>query len=147
MIQPPPARKVIFDTNVYIAAIQGGPQGQPYQLLLAALPRTYLSAVVVQELITGALDAVGERLVGRFIQRTEQTGRVVTPTYADWKETGRVLARISRQEPGQRTRIPRLVNDVLLALSARQIGATLYTFNREDFTLIAGYTRFALDVL
>ena len=147
MIRPLPARKVVFDTNVYIEAIQGGPQAQAYQLLLATLPRTYLSAVVVQELITGAVDAVGERLVGRFIQRTERTGRVVTPTYADWKETGRVLARISRREPGQRTRIPRLVNDVLLALSARQIGATLYTFNREDFTLIVRYTRFALEVL
>lgn len=147
MIRPPPARKVVFDTNVYIEAIQGGPQAQAYQLLLATLPRTYLSAVVVQELITGAVDAVGERLVGRLIQRTERTGRVVTPTYADWKETGRVLARISRREPGQRTRIPRLVNDVLLALSARQIGATLYTFNREDFTLIVRYTRFALEVL
>jgi len=147
VIRPPPARKAVFDTNVYIEAIQRGPQAQAYQLILAALPRTYLSAVVVQELITGAVDAVGERLVGRFIQRTERTGRVVTPTYADWKETGRVLARISRREPGQRTRIPRLVNDVLLALSARQIGATLYTFNREDFTLIAGYTRFALEVL
>jgi predicted nucleic acid-binding protein len=147
VIRPPPARKVVFDTNVYIEAIQGGPQAQAYQLLLATLPRTYLSAVVVQELITGAVDAVGERLVGRLIQRTERTGRVVTPTYADWKETGRVLARISRREPGQRTRIPRLVNDVLLALSARQIGATLYTFNREDFTLIVRYTRFALEVL
>lgn len=147
MIRPLPARKVVFDTNVYIEAIQGGPQAQAYQLLLATLPRTYLSAVVVQELITGAVDAVGERLVGRLIQRTERTGRVVTPTYADWKETGRVLARISRREPGQRTRIPRLVNDVLLALSARQIGATLYTFNREDFTLIVRYTRFALEVL
>jgi len=147
VIRPPPARKLVFDTNVYIEAIQGGPQAQAYQLILAALPRTYLSAVVVEELITGAVDAVGERLVGRFIQRTEQTGRVVTPTYADWKEAGRVLARISRREPGQRTRIPRLVNDVLLVLSARQIAATLYTFNREDFTLIVRYTRFALEVL
>jgi predicted nucleic acid-binding protein len=147
VIRPTPARKVVFDTNVYIEAIQGGPQAPAYQLLLAVLPRTYLSAVVVQELITGALDAVGERLVGRFIQRTEQTGRVVTPTYADWKETGTVLARISRREPGQRTHIPGLVNDILLALSARQIGATLYTFNREDFTLIASYARFALEVL
>jgi predicted nucleic acid-binding protein len=147
VIRPPPARKVVFDTNVYIEAIQGGPPSQAYQHILAALPRTYLSAVVVQELTTGALDTVGERLVGRFIQRTEQTGRIVTPTYADWKEAGMVLARIGRREPGQRTRIPRLVNDVLLALSARQIGATLYTFNREDFALIAGYTRFALEVL
>jgi len=35
----------------------------------------------------------------------------------------------------------------MLALCARQIGATLYTLNREDFTLIVRYTRFALQVL
>jgi predicted nucleic acid-binding protein len=58
-----------------------------------------------------------------------------------------VLARINRQEPAQRTRLARLVNDVLLAMSARQIGATLYTFNREDFTLIARYKTFSLVLL
>lgn len=147
MIRASKGRKLLFDTNVYIEAIQGGPHTQAYQLLLAALPRTYLSAVVVQELLTGAVDAVGERLVERFIRRTEQTGRVIVPTYENWKEAGKVLARITRQEPGQRMRIPRLVNDLLLALSARQIGATLYTFNREDFALISRYTRLALQVL
>jgi predicted nucleic acid-binding protein len=147
MIRPPNAKKVVFDTNVYIAAIQGGPDARASQLLLAALPRTYLSAVVGQELLTGAADTVGERLVERFVQRTEQTGRVITPTYEEWKEAGRVLARIRRREPAQRSRISRLVNDTLLALSARQIGATLYTFDRDDFTLIARYTRFALEML
>jgi predicted nucleic acid-binding protein len=72
---------------------------------------------------------------------------VIVPTYADWKEAGTILARIGRREPAQRTRLARLVNDVLLALCARQIGATLYTFNRQDFSLIARYTRFVLEVL
>lgn len=147
MIRPPNAEKVVFDTNVYIAAIQGGPDARAYQLLLAVLPRTYLSAVVVQELFTGAVGTVGERLVERFVQRTEQTGRVITPTYEEWKEAGRVLSRIRRREPAQRSRISRLVNDTLLALSARQIGATLYTFDRDDFTLIGRYTRFTLEIL
>lgn len=147
MIPPPKAKKLVFDTNIYIEAIQSGPEARAYQLLLASLPRTYLSAVVVQELLTGAVDSVGERLVERFIQRTEQTGRLIIPTYGEWKEAGRVLARIRRREPAQRSRISRLVNDTLLALSARQIGATLYTLDRDDFTLIARYTRFALEVL
>jgi predicted nucleic acid-binding protein len=147
VIRPPQAKKVVFDTNVYIEAIQGGPNSQAYELLLSVLPRTYLSAVVVQELFTGALDAVGERLVDRFVRRTEQTGRLIIPTYGEWKEAGRALARIGRREPAQRSRIPRLVNDVLLALGARHIGATLYTFNREDFILISRYTRFALEIL
>lgn len=147
MIRPPKAKKVVFDTNVYIEAIQGGPDARAYHLLLSALPRTYLSAVVVQELLTGAVDTVGERLVERFVRRTEQTGRVVIPTYEEWKQAGRVLASIRQREPAQRSRISRLVNDVLLALTARQIGATLYTLDRDDFTLIARYAGFALEIL
>lgn len=146
-IQPPKGRKIIFDTNVYIEAIQGGLEADTYQLLLAALPRTYLSAVVAQELDTGALDPFGERLVELFVRQTEKTGRMVIPTYRDWKQTGKILAQISRQEPNQRSRIPRLVNDVLLAMCALQIGATLFTFNGRDFSLIARYKKFSLQVL
>jgi predicted nucleic acid-binding protein len=110
--------------------------------LLSSIPRMYLSAVVVHELYAGALDALGERLVATFVSQTERTGRIVIPTYRDWKETGRILGTINRQEPAERTRMSRLVNDVLLALSAVQIGATLCTFNGEDFRLIARYKNF-----
>ena len=147
MIQPPRGRKVIFDTNVYIKAIQNGPEGDTYQFLFSALPRTYLSAVVVQELYAGALDVFGEQLVIKFARQTEKTGRMVIPTYRDWKETGRILAMINRREPAQRTRIPRLVSDTLLAMSAVQIGATLFTFNADDFRLIARYKQFSLKIL
>ena len=147
MILPPRGRKILFDTNVYIEAIQRGPDADVYNLILATIPRTYVSAVVVQELYAGALDTFGERLVVRFVRQTEKTGRLVIPTYRDWREAGRVLARINSQEPAQRTRLARLVNDVLLAMSALQIGATLYTFNRDDFTLIARYKKFSLVLL
>jgi len=143
VIPPPKGRKLIFDTNVYIEAIQVAPTADSYRLLLSMLPRTYLSAVVVQELYTGTLDAFGARLVDTFVHQVEQTGRTVVPTYRDWKEVGKLLARISRQEPAQRTCLPRLVNDVLLAMSARPIGATLCTFNAEDFRLIARYKQFS----
>jgi predicted nucleic acid-binding protein len=146
----PPAlkgRKIIFDTNIYIEAIRLGPAADISQLLLSTIPRMYLSAVVVQELYAGALDPLGERLVAAFVSQTERTGRIVIPTYRDWKQTGRILGTINRQEPSERTRIPRLVNDVLVALSAVQIGATLCTFNGEDFRLIARYKKFSLEVL
>ena len=40
-----------------------------------------------------------------------------------------------------------LVNDVLLAMTAVQIGATLFTCNGEDFRLIARHTKFPLEIL
>jgi predicted nucleic acid-binding protein len=48
-------RKSIFDTNVYVEAIRLGPAADISRLLLSTIPRMYLSAVVVQELYTGAL--------------------------------------------------------------------------------------------
>ena len=50
MIQPPKGKKLLFDTNIYIDAIQVGAEGDTNELLLSTLPRTFLSAVVVQEL-------------------------------------------------------------------------------------------------
>jgi len=147
MSRLPRASKVIFDTNVYIKAIHGSPEDDTYQLLLSTLPRTYLSAIVVQELYAGALDAFGARLVDKFVLQTERTGRIVVPTYRDWKEAGRILARINRQQPAERARTGRLVSDVLLAMSAVQIGAKLYTFNGEDFRLIARYRQLSLETL
>jgi predicted nucleic acid-binding protein len=38
-----------------------------------------------------------------------------------------------------------LWNDVLIALSARRIGATLVTRNVEDFELLRRYLRFELE--
>ncbi|MGH8068268.1 MAG: type II toxin-antitoxin system VapC family toxin [Candidatus Entotheonellia bacterium] len=96
MIQAPKGGKIIFDTNVDIAAIRLGPTADIYQRLLSTIPRMYLSAVVVQELYAGTLDALDERLVAAFVSQTERTWRVVIPAYRDWKETGRILGRINQ---------------------------------------------------
>jgi predicted nucleic acid-binding protein len=40
-----------------------------------------------------------------------------------------------------------MLNDILLALSARRIGADLFTFNREDFQLIRRHLPFSLQIL
>jgi hypothetical protein len=43
--------------------------------------------------------------------------------------------------------LPVLVNDCLLVLSARSLGATLYTRNRDDFTLFQNIRSFSLVVI
>ena len=40
-----------------------------------------------------------------------------------------------------------MVNGILLALSARRIGASLFTFNWKDFELIRRHKSFSLKVL
>lgn len=109
--------------------------------------QTHLASIVVEELYAGALDVGAIRLIERHVGALERAGRVVTPTFQDWKEAGKLIAQITRKEPGRKRKIQQMLNDVLLALSARRVGADLYTFNREDFELIRRFKQFSLRVL
>ena len=77
----------------------------------------------------------------------ERAGRIVTPSHANWKDAGTLPAAVLAQRKDLRSKLPTLVNDCLLALSARTLGATLYTRNREDFLLIKSKREFALVVV
>lgn len=109
--------------------------------------QTYTSSIVVEELYAGALDPGAVRLVERHVGTLEKAGRVVNPTFQDWKEAGKLVAQITRKEPGRKLKVQQMLNDVLLALSARRIGADLFTFNRDDFELIRRHKTFSLKIL
>ncbi len=111
------------------------------------LPFTYLCSVVSAELYAGALDSSGIRLVRHFVSRSERVGRVVTPTHGSWNDAGRILAKIGREEPEFKSKFSILFNDILIALCALQIGATICTNDEEDFRLIRRYKRFDLEVI
>ena len=71
----------------------------------------------------------------------ERRERLITPSYAAWKETGRVLAELvpaSQWRSVSRS----FVNDVLLAMSCREAGAVLVTVNTRDFARIASVRGF-----
>ena len=141
----PGARWMVFDTNVYVAALREGLGGVSFDRLEAAAPRTFLASVVSAELRAGALDAAGRATVIALMRRFERVGRVVVPTAASWNDAGDVLARIARREPAFRSKVRGLWNDALIALAARQIGATLVTENLQDFRLLRRYVRFELE--
>ena len=42
-----------------------------------------------------------------------------------------------------KTELPALLNDILIALCARRIGATLLTYNRDNFRLIRRHADFS----
>ena len=58
-----------------------------------------------------------------------------------------MLAQILRLRSDLKVKLPGLVNDCLLALSARSLGATLYTRNRGDFMLLQSVRAFSLVVI
>jgi predicted nucleic acid-binding protein len=140
--------KCILDTNVYLHAINSEIGAQLFlQRFTPLVFCTTLCSVVAQELYAGAVDRKATQLVERYIGSLERTGRLVAPNFADWKEAGKIIAQLARKEPSRRSKLQQLLNDVLIALCARRIGATVFTCNRDDFELIRRYRPFSLEVL
>lgn len=139
---------ILLDTNVYLFALKAGAGAEFFERrFLPLVFQTYLSSVVVEELYAGALDEGAVRLVERQVGALERAGRIITPPFQDWKDAGKLVARMTHKEPGRKSEVQQMLNDILLALSARRIGADLFTFNRDDFQLIRRHRPFSLKVL
>jgi predicted nucleic acid-binding protein len=131
-------KRYVLDTNVYIEASRSAQRGAELANFVAAsLPFTYLSAIVVLELLAGAVNAAAAHAVrDDIVEPYERVGRVVTPTYRCYATAGEVLADLSRRgwTPGRAER--GFVNDTLLAASCLEGGFTLVTWNTRDFERI-----------
>ncbi len=130
-------KRVVIDTSVYVdwfrarahEEVIGGAHGSPV-----------LSAVVAMELEAGA--RAHERLA-RWIDSFRRRERLLVPDAQVYALSGRVL-RALRGEGIQ----PRdIVGDVLIAMSARVVGARVITINRTDFERIRAVEPFELMVL
>lgn len=141
----PPGRWVVFDTSVYFTALREGVSGPGFARIRDRAPRTFLASVVSAELRAGATDQIGRRVVLELFDQFQRLGRVVTPDARSWNVAGDVLAELRRREPGLRARIASLWNDALIALSARQVGASLVTHNVKDFELLRRSVPFDLE--
>ena len=93
------------------------------------------------------LRQVRHRISSIHVGSLERANRIIAPNFQDWKEAGKIVARVTRREPGLKSKVQQILNDNLLALCARRIGADLYTFNRDDFDLIRRHRPFSLKVL
>ena len=111
------------------------------------LPATFVSATVAYELFVNAADDTTRELVTNFVTRAERAGRTITPAFRDGIEASQIMTRIAASDKSWRSKLPQLQNDILIALSARRIGATVLTYNREDFLLIRRHKQFSLRVL
>ena len=141
----PRGKWVLFDTNVYVAALREGVRGAAFARIRESAPRTFLASVVSAELRAGAVDQTGRSVVLELTDRFDRLGRIVTPEARSWSLAGDVLGDIRRREPGMRDKIARLWNDALIALSARQISASVVTGNVGDFELLRRFVRFDLE--
>jgi len=137
--------RFVIDTNLYVGANRDLARAEELERFSTAyLPFIHFHAVVAQELLAGAIDRRRGKLIDEsLIQPFERRGRVLTPSSAAWKATGRILSQLVQRKlmsPGGFKRS--FLNDCVLAASCREVGATLVTLNRDDFALIAKVMRF-----
>jgi predicted nucleic acid-binding protein len=81
------------------------------------------------ELRAGATTLPARRAVDRLVRAYKASKRLLVPTAEQFDAAGEVLKRLRRM--GVEVRRASLVDDVLVALSARGIGATVVTRDRD----------------
>jgi predicted nucleic acid-binding protein len=127
--------KFALDTNVFVDAFRDETFAEGLAAFLErALPMTFMSAVVMQELAAGARTREQVRALDSAIFRPfERRGRVFAPSIVAFRESGRLVAELAAREGWAAIRSdPSLTNDALLAASCRERGFTLITSD-EDF--------------
>jgi len=136
-------RRVVIDTNIYIDWFNAGLHED---ILFQRESVKHLSAVVLLELHAGAFSSADRRLVRRLESVFERAGRILTPSRAVFAEAGDVVRRL--HERGLRVETSHsIVNDCLIAISARSIGATVVTQNERDFRVIQTVRPFQLVIV
>lgn len=61
---------------------------------------------------------------------------MLTPTEQQWLKAAEILSRLRQREHYEATKLRELAFDVLIALSAWSIGASVITINHVDFLAI-----------
>ena len=135
-----PSRTVelaVLDTSVYIENFRSG----RFTQRIADSPFLYRGiSVVIHELLRGAKQTEE----GEFARDLAANLRLYTPTEKIWLDSGDIVARIATAKGYEKRKIQELSFDVLIALTAHSVGATVITLNTEDFEDIRRYRRFRL---
>jgi predicted nucleic acid-binding protein len=135
--------KVVPDTSVLIPFINQG-ISHPGIETTRQSPLFYMSAVVFEELYAGAVDAATIKLLDKMYDTFDKLGRLIVPSASDWQKAGKLLAKMGKKYGFEMKFRARIQNDVLIALDARSIGASVITNNIHDFRKIREFLDFKL---
>ncbi len=100
------------------------------------------SAVVLAELWRGVRTEAERHVLAIF----ELSSPLLTPSGADWIDSGRILGAIRKRRGYEAIKLRDLHFDVLIALAARSASAKLITSNRADFEMIREFVDFRLEI-
>ena len=137
-------RRLVIDTNIYIDWFNAGLHED---VLFQRDAVKHLSSVVLMELRAGAFSSSDRRLVQRVETAFAKARRILVPSRGVFVDAGDTLRRL-QEVYGFRLRTSHsIVNDVLIALSARSIGATVVTQNERHYRSIQAVRPFQLLVV
>jgi predicted nucleic acid-binding protein len=120
-------KRVMLDTKVYIDWMNAG---EHEAWVVGGQLVRHMSTVVLMELEAGAKTVSTQRAVAALGRTFDRVDRLVQPTRGAWVRAGAVLRKL--RGSGREVRRASLVHDVLIALTAREIGATLLTRDESD---------------
>lgn len=135
--------KAILDTSVYIPFLRDGIIHPKFPEDFIK-PLLYMSSVVVSELFAGAHDGQSIKLLDKLYHTFQDVGRLIVPNDDDWHQTGGIIAKSRKKYGYDSTYLARLQNDILIACSARRIGAFVLTKNEKDFMRIREFVDFRI---
>ena len=127
---PLPDGRLLFDTGIYIRFSRG----EDYLWLghdARIFQRTILSAVVAAELYAGTRDHREKRALDELCRAHDVLGHFSSPSASAWIDTG-ILLRRARRALGKMDFVHHF-RDLLIAMEAARVGATLVTENTDDF--------------
>jgi predicted nucleic acid-binding protein len=133
--------KVVLDTNIYIGWLN---RGRYEDLMLGRGFVRYMSAIVQMELRVGAKTLPARRGLDQLVRAYRASGRLASPDAELFDQAGRTLSQL--RERGQEIRRASLVSDVLIALGARSLGATVFTAD-ADYEMIQAVVDFKLALV
>lgn len=103
----------------------------------------YLSGIVLMELRAGARTRGDRSAIDKLYRAYIVAGRLVSPTPRIFDRSGSALRQL--RLAGCEVRSAAFVHDVLIALTAREIGATVVSANVADFEAIQTIEPFLLE--
>jgi predicted nucleic acid-binding protein len=131
----PTGNLAVLDTSIYVEIFRTG------RFTLDLLRSPWIircSSVVLHELRRGARTTLELRFVNELARKV----RIITPLERHWLESAEILSIIGRKKGFGRNKLRELALDALIALSVRDIGATLITCDRKDFEEIRRHKPF-----
>jgi len=137
-------RRLIIKTSLYIDWLN---DGRHESILFQPDAVKFMSTVVMMELLAGAYSVHDRTRLHDLFATFTKLGRIVTPSSATYQEAGDVLRQLQTVHGYNLQKSRSLTNDVLIALSARMIGGSVVTQNKQDFLAIQSIRAFKLSLV